>query len=109
MKFPVSTCPREGVFSALPSAEAFEAQTAWFRAQLASGVIDCAHHAPDRAVLIFNAESQAALEKLIDALPLAHQMARKIEPLADFWEHSAGVAAYLRRHAKAKPDRAPAR
>ena len=99
MKFLVSTCPAEGASKTLPSADAFEAQTAWFRAQLAAGVIDCAHHAPDRAVFIFNADSQAALESLMDQIPLANQMRRTIEPLADFWEHTAGVTAYLRRHA----------
>ena len=100
MKFLVSTCPKEGLSrDALPSADEFESQAAWFRDKLASGVIDCAHHAPDRAVFIFNADSQPALEALMDEIPLAHQMARRIEPLKDFWEHTAGVSAYLRRHA----------
>jgi hypothetical protein len=97
MKFLVSTRPAEGVSQQLPSAEAFEEQTDWFRRHIASGVIDCAHHAPDRAVFIFNAESQAALEALMDQIPLADQMARQIEPLSNFWEHTAGVTAYLRR------------
>jgi hypothetical protein len=105
MKFLVSTCPAPGE-RPLPSGEAFDAQTQWFRKHIASGVIEAAHHAPDRAVFVFNADSQAALAALMDKIPLAEQMARVIEPLTDFWEHADRVSAYLHR-AAAKASAAP--
>jgi hypothetical protein len=100
MKFLVCAWPAEDRPSALPSADAFQAQTQWFRSRLAAGVIDCAHHADNRAVFIFNAESVAALEALIAEIPLSGAIARSIEPLADFRTHAERVTAYLRDHAR---------
>jgi muconolactone delta-isomerase len=96
MKFLVCTWPNADRPTVPPSAEAFEAQTAWFRERLADGVIDSAHHADDRAVFIFNAPSRDALEALIAGIPLSDQMDRSIERLADFRAHTAGVAQKLR-------------
>lgn len=99
MKFLVCTWPSADAPKHLPTAETFEAQTEWFRARLADGVIDCAHHAHSRAVFIFNAESNVALEALLDELPVSGQMDRSIEPLTDFWVHSENVAGFLRKAA----------
>jgi len=97
MKFLVETWPDPGAPPGLPSSAGFEAQTEWFRAHLANGVIDVAHHAPGRALFIFNAGSPQALEALLADIPLRERMAAKFEPLADFWEHTASVTAYLRK------------
>jgi hypothetical protein len=97
MKFLVETWPDPAAPPGLPAAASFEAQTEWFRAHLANGVIDVAHHAPGRALFVFNAASLEALEALIAEIPLAERMAAKFEPLADFWEHTASVTAYLRK------------
>ena len=99
MKFLVCTWPAADVPKHLPSAETFEAQTEWFRARFAEGVIDCAHHAHNRAVFIFNADSREAMEALIGELPLSEHTDRSIEPLVDFWTHSENVAGFLRKAA----------
>jgi hypothetical protein len=99
VKFLVCTWPSADAPKHLPSAEAFEAQTAWFRARHAEGVIECAHHAHNRAVFIFNAETREAMEALIAELPLIGVTDRSIEPLTDFWTHSENVAGVLRKAA----------
>jgi hypothetical protein len=96
MKFLVFTFPSEEGLKTLPPAAEFDAQTEWFRRRLADGTLDCAYHGDDRAVLIFNAESAAALDRLIDAIPLADRMQRKIEPLIDLFEHTDRISGYLR-------------
>jgi hypothetical protein len=99
MKFLVCTWPVADAPKHLPSAEAFESQTDWFRSRLAEGVLDCAHHAHNRAVFIFNAESRETLEALMGELPLSEHTDRSIEPLIDFWTHSETVAGVLRKAA----------
>jgi len=96
MKFLVSTCPKDERPRSSPTAAEFEAHIAWFRARLADKTIDLAGHAEGRALFIFNAPSPAELETLMDTIPLAGQMKWMIEPLTDFFEHTARVTAYLK-------------
>jgi muconolactone delta-isomerase len=102
MKFLVCTCPTEEGTKSLPRAADFAAQTEWFRQKLADGTIDVAHHAPGRALFIFNAEDADALNALLNTVPLSQLMQRTVEPLADFWAHTAGVLDYLKK-AEAEP------
>ncbi|HEY1710201.1 MAG TPA: hypothetical protein VGG10_18165 [Rhizomicrobium sp.] len=97
MKFLVGTWPTEEGSKNLPPSADFAAQADWFRNKIADGTIDVCHHAPDRAIFIFNAESPAALEALLDSIPLSRLMNRRIEPLSDFWTHTAGVLDFLRK------------
>src|SRR5262249_40017634 len=97
MKFLVSTWPKADTRKELPASADFAAQMEWIRARLADGTIDSVHHAPDRAVSIYNAESAEAVGALIDAIPLSHQMERKVEPLTDLFEQMHGVLDYLRK------------
>jgi muconolactone delta-isomerase len=104
MKFLVCTWPAADAPKHLPSEEAFQSQTAWYRARLAEGVIDCAHHAHNRAVFIFNAETREALDLLIGEIPLIGHMDRSIEPLTDFWAHSENIAGFLKKVAARRAD-----
>jgi muconolactone delta-isomerase len=108
MKFLVCTWPSADVPKHLPSVETFESQTEWFRSRLSEGVIDCAHHAHNRAIFIFNAESREALDALMGELPLNEHTDHSVEPLMDFWAHSETVAGVLRK-AAAKRAEASAR
>ena len=96
MKFLVFTFPSEDGLKIPPSAAQFDAQTDWFRQRLADGTLDCAYHGDNHAVFIFNAESPAQLEALMDAIPLADRMQRKIEPLVDLFAHTNRGSVYLR-------------
>ena len=96
MKFLVFTLPSEDALKNPPSAAQFNAQTDWFRQRLADGTLDCAYHGDSRAVFIFNAASAEQLERLIETIPLANLMQRKIEPLIDLFEHTDRVSGYLR-------------
>ena len=96
MKFLVFTFPSEDGLKNPPSAADYDAQTDWFRGKLAEGVIEGAWHGDDRAVFIFNADSLERLKALMDEIPLASLMQRKIEPLIDLFEHTARISGYLR-------------
>ena len=97
MKFLVCTCPTEEGYKNLPRAADFAAQVDWFRKKLADGTIDVAHHAPNRALFIFNARDADTLNALLDSIPLSNQMQRTVEPLKDFWTHTEGVLDYLKK------------
>ena len=96
MKFLVFTFPSEDGLKTPPPAAEFDAQTDWFRQRLADGTLDCAYHGDSRAVFIFNADSAEQLERLIETIPLADRMQRKIEPLIDLFEHTDRVSGYLK-------------
>jgi muconolactone delta-isomerase len=67
------------------------------RKLIADGTVETAYHGKGRAVFIFEAPSEDALNQMLADIPLSDRMARSIEPLGDFFVHSAGVVDYLRR------------
>lgn len=97
MKFLVFTWPAPDAPETLPSSAAFAAQVDRVRKLIADGVVETAYHGKGRAVFIFEAPSEEALNQLLADIPLSERMARSIEPLADFFVHAVGVVDYLRR------------
>ena len=95
MKFLVFTSPTEDGLKRPPTAAAYQALIDELRRAAADGRIVQALHGDSRAIFMVEAESTQAVAALFDALPLAFQTNRTIEPLEDFFDHARRVHGWL--------------
>src|SRR5215472_3300248 len=107
MKFLVFTWPSPDAPKTLPSSADFAAQIDWVRKLIAEGTIETTYHGKGRAVFIFEAPSEQALNRMLADIPLSDRMARSIEPLSDFFTHANGVIDHLRRAETSGGERKP--
>jgi hypothetical protein len=91
----VFTSPTDEGLRSPPSAVAYKEQMDYWRTAVEAGAVEAALHGQGRAIFLVNAKSEADLDTFLQAVPLADQMNRTVEPLEDFFDHATRIHAYL--------------